>query len=56
MNGAIIDDSIPRETIRIAQPYFPATRTSAERIEAIGEEAWRIVRLTDRGLIYYATE
>jgi UDP-N-acetyl-D-glucosamine 2-epimerase, UDP-hydrolysing len=40
--GAIIDDSLRHAITRFAHLHFPATPTSAQRIEAMGEEPWRI--------------
>lgn len=42
MEGAAIDDSIRHAITKFAHIHFPASRKSAERIRALGEEEWRI--------------
>lgn len=42
MQGAVIDDSIRHAITKFAHIHFPASEKSAERIERLGEEAWRI--------------
>ncbi len=42
MQGAVIDDSIRHALTKFAHLHFPASELSADRIEQLGEEPWRI--------------
>lgn len=42
MDGAVIDDSIRHSITKFAHLHFPASAKSAERIQNLGEEEWRI--------------
>lgn len=50
MSGAVIDDSIRHAITKFAHLHFPASRKSAERIERLGEEPWRITTAGAPGL------
>jgi len=49
-DGAIIDDSIRHALTKFAHLHFPASERSAERIERLGEESWRITTVGAPGL------
>lgn len=42
MDGAIVDDSIRHALTKFAHLHFPVSADSADRIERLGEEPWRI--------------
>jgi UDP-N-acetylglucosamine 2-epimerase (non-hydrolysing)/GDP/UDP-N,N'-diacetylbacillosamine 2-epimerase (hydrolysing) len=50
MHGAVIDDSIRHAITKFAHIHFPASGRSAERIERLGEEPWRITTVGAPGL------
>lgn len=50
MEGAIIDDSIRHALTKFAHLHFPVSARSAERIERLGEEPWRITTVGAPGL------
>lgn len=50
MSGATIDDSNRHALTKFAHLHFPATDISAERIEKLGEEPWRITVVGAPGL------
>lgn len=50
MQGAIIDDSIRHALTKFAHLHFPVSERSAERIERLGEEPWRITTVGAPGL------
>ena len=50
MDGAIIDDSIRHALTKFAHLHFPVSRLSAERVEKLGEEPWRITTVGAPGL------
>ncbi|MBX0288254.1 UDP-N-acetylglucosamine 2-epimerase (hydrolyzing) [Halomicroarcula sp. F28] len=50
MEGAIIDDSIRHALTKFAHVHFPVSEQSAERIEKLGEEPWRITTVGAPGL------
>ncbi|RXK46927.1 UDP-N-acetylglucosamine 2-epimerase [Halorientalis pallida] len=50
MRGAIIDDSIRHALTKFAHLHFPVSERSAERIEKLGEEPWRITTVGAPGL------
>lgn len=50
MDGAIIDDSIRHALTKFAHLHFPVSAKSAQRIEKLGEEPWRITTVGAPGL------
>lgn len=50
MDGAIIDDSIRHALTKFAHLHFPVSERSAERVEDLGEEPWRITTVGAPGL------
>ena len=50
MDGAIIDDSIRHALTKFAHLHFPVSERSAERVEKLGEEPWRITTVGAPGL------
>ena len=50
MQGAVIDDSIRHALTKFAHLHFPASAASAERVERLGEEPWRIETVGAPGL------
>jgi GDP/UDP-N,N'-diacetylbacillosamine 2-epimerase (hydrolysing) len=42
VRGGMLDDSIRHAITKLAHLHFPATRASADRILALGEEPWRV--------------
>ncbi|WP_152042648.1 UDP-N-acetylglucosamine 2-epimerase [Salinigranum salinum] len=50
MDGAIIDDSIRHALTKFAHLHFPVSERSAERVERLGEEPWRITTVGAPGL------
>lgn len=42
MHGAVIDDSIRHAITKFAHIHFPASQLSADRLQKMGEEEWRI--------------
>ncbi|MEZ3115653.1 UDP-N-acetylglucosamine 2-epimerase [Halobaculum sp. MBLA0147] len=50
MHGATIDDSIRHAITKFAHVHFPASDRSADRIEQLGEESWRITTVGAPGL------
>lgn len=50
MEGALIDDSIRHALTKFAHLHFPVSARSAERIEKLGEEPWRITTVGAPGL------
>jgi UDP-N-acetylglucosamine 2-epimerase (non-hydrolysing)/GDP/UDP-N,N'-diacetylbacillosamine 2-epimerase (hydrolysing) len=50
MHGAIIDDSIRHAITKFAHLHFPVSELSAERVERLGEEPWRVTTVGAPGL------
>jgi UDP-N-acetylglucosamine 2-epimerase (non-hydrolysing)/GDP/UDP-N,N'-diacetylbacillosamine 2-epimerase (hydrolysing) len=50
MDGAIIDDSIRHALTKFAHLHFPVSERSADRVEKLGEEPWRITTVGAPGL------
>jgi UDP-N-acetylglucosamine 2-epimerase (non-hydrolysing)/GDP/UDP-N,N'-diacetylbacillosamine 2-epimerase (hydrolysing) len=50
MDGAIIDDSIRHALTKFAHIHFPVSEQSADRIERLGEEPWRITTVGAPGI------
>lgn len=48
--GATIDESIRHALTKFAHLHFPASETSAARIERLGEEPWRVTTVGAPGL------
>jgi UDP-N-acetylglucosamine 2-epimerase (non-hydrolysing)/GDP/UDP-N,N'-diacetylbacillosamine 2-epimerase (hydrolysing) len=46
----LVDDSLRHAITKLAHVHFPATRQSADRIERMGEDRWRIFRAGSPGL------
>jgi UDP-hydrolysing UDP-N-acetyl-D-glucosamine 2-epimerase len=46
----LVDDSLRHAITKLSHVHFPATRLSANRIERLGEDRWRIFRAGSPGL------
>jgi GDP/UDP-N,N'-diacetylbacillosamine 2-epimerase (hydrolysing) len=46
----LVDDSLRHAITKLSHVHFPATRQSAARVVALGEDAWRIFRAGSPGL------
>jgi UDP-N-acetylglucosamine 2-epimerase (non-hydrolysing)/GDP/UDP-N,N'-diacetylbacillosamine 2-epimerase (hydrolysing) len=50
VSGGGLDEPVRHANSKFASIHFPATKTSAERLEKMGEEKWRIHIVGDPGL------